>query len=79
MKNLKWYIKNVKIVAAAMAITVSMLALTACGGNGQAGKQKEAESQAAEENVQYEKTVTVDDTSSDTSSDTSFSDSVKVD
>lgn len=75
MKNLKWYIKNVKIVAAAMAITVSMLALTACGGNGQAGKQQETESQAAEENVQYEKTVTVDDTSSDTS----FSDSVKVD
>ena len=75
MKNLKWYIKNVKIVAAAMAITVSMLALTACGGNGQAGKQKEAESQAAEENVQYEKTVTVDDRSSDTG----FSDSVKVD
>lgn len=75
MKNLKWYIKNVKIVATVMAITVSMLALTACGGNGQAGKQKEAESQAAEENVQYEKTVTVDDTSSDTS----FSDSVKVD
>ena len=71
--------KNFKIAMAAMAITISMLALTACGGNGQAGKQKEAESQAAEENVQYEKTVTVDDTSSDTSSDTSFSDSVKVD
>lgn len=66
--------KNFKIAMAAMAITVSMLALTACGGNGQA-KQREAESQAAEENVQYEKTVTVDDTSSDTS----FSDSVKVD
>lgn len=67
--------KNFKIAMAAMAITVSMLALTACGDNGQAGKQQEADSQITEENVQYEKTVTVDDTSSDTS----FSDSVNID
>ncbi|WP_455720469.1 hypothetical protein [Agathobacter sp.] len=75
MKNFKGYIKNVKIVAAAMAIAVSILSLTACGGNGQAEKQQEADSQITEENVQYEKTMTVDDTSSDTS----FSDSTEID
>ena len=67
--------KNFKIAMAAMAITVSILALTACGDNGQAEKQQEADSQITEENVQYEKTVTVDDTSSDTS----FGDSVNID